>query len=124
MKKVIIQAILLFITTLPVVRAQEVANNGGEERNIPCIEESFDNESSVGALGIGKSTDRRAARIFAMQDAINTMAQRFHINSAAIEPHANQYCMEMTWNDNNECVVYVSIHVSKDVIYKAIKAAQ
>ena len=124
MKKTFILAFLLFATALLQVNAQDVANKENEEINIPCLNESFDDENSAAAWGIGKASNMREARMLATEDAINAMAQRFHINVATIETYANMWCMEMTKNDNNECVVYVSIHVSKDIIYKAIQEIQ
>ena len=124
MKKTLTLAIILFAAALLQVNAQKVANNENEEVNIPCLKESFDDENSVAAWGIGKSMDRREARELATKDAVKVMASRFHISSSAIAPYAEQWCAKMTVNDNNECVAYVSIHVSKDEIYKAIKEAQ
>ena len=125
MKKTLALAFLLMTLGVTNAVAQEApARSEDFEVNIPCLKESFDDENSVSAWGIGKSTDRNEARMLAMQDAINALAQRFHVNRQTIASYARQWCMDITMNNNNECVVYVSIHVSKDAIYKAIKEAQ
>ncbi|MBQ7530089.1 MAG: hypothetical protein IJT12_00070 [Paludibacteraceae bacterium] len=115
---------LVLYASLCTLHAQEAPFNNAEEVPVPCLQESFDTEDAVAAWGVGKSTDRRESAMLAIQDAIAIIAQRFHINSTAIEPYANQWCRTTSINANNECVTYVSIHVPKTIIYNAISVGK
>lgn len=125
MKKTITLAILLLAMGETNAVAQEAPANGEEiQLNIPCLDESYYDENSAATWGVGRSSDMRTARLLATQDAIDAMARRFHINSETIGRFAQQWCMTTNTNANNECVVYVSIHVPKSVLYKSISIGQ
>lgn len=93
-----------------------------EEQTLPpCIQDSYDSEKTVGAWGIGISSDRREASILSIRDAAESLARRFHVDSKEIEKNAQTVCRSMSMNEKNEYVTYISISVSKKELYEIIK---
>ena len=116
---------LLFLFSLlvlfPALSIAQEANTHAQEFSLPCWADSYDTENAVGAWGMGKSENRSLAYSLASNDAIESLARRFHVSSKAIEKDANTLCRQVTRNENGEYVVYVSIKVSKSALLEIIK---
>ena len=106
------------------VNAQEISNEKQEGIDIPCLMESFDKEDLVAAWGFGKSSNNQQAYLLANQDAITSLANRFHLEKNDVERYANMYCRQVARNGSGEYIVYVSITIRKTDLFKLLKNNQ
>lgn len=114
MKRILVFGLLVTLSLF--INAQET-----HEFSCPCLMDSYDTEKSVGAWGVGQASNQREAYSYALQDAIESIARRFHVSSQEIGKVANMWCRQVSRNDNNEYVMYVSIQVNKSSLLEIIK---
>jgi len=124
MKKVLALLILSIWMSLFCVNAQDFSNENQEGIDIPCLMESFDKENSVAAWGFGKSSNNQQAYLLANQDAIRSLANRFHLEKNDVEKYANMYCRQVARNGSGEYIVYVSITIRKTDLFKLLRNNQ
>ena len=121
MKKMYLLLFLMLLTRTHNVYAQEAEIDNTADVSIPCLQAAFDTDDAVVAWGVGQSSDRSEASSLAVQDAIESLARRFHIEVQEVSKYAETKCRYFSRNANDEIVAYTSIGLSKSVLFRLIK---
>lgn len=106
------------------IHAKDTFETAKDGIDIPCLMSAFDNEKEVAAWGVGRSTDNSQAYLSANQDAIASLANRFHLEKTEIGKYASMNCRQITRNKSGEYIIYVSITVRKSDLFELLKNKQ
>ncbi len=124
MKRVLPIISIIMLGMLCNIYAKDTSETTKDGIDIPCIMSAFDNEKEVAAWGVGRSTDNRQAYLAANQDAIASLANRFHLEKTEIGKYASMNCRQITRNKSGEYIIYVSITVRKSDLFELLKNKQ
>ena len=124
MRKLSLLLIFILLGMLCNIHAKDTSETTKDGIDIPCIMSAFDNEKEVAAWGVGRSTDNSQAYLSANQDAITSLANRFHLEKTEIGKYASMNCRQITRNKSGEYIIYVSITVRKSDLFELLKNKQ
>lgn len=124
MKRVLPIISIIMLGMLCNIYAKDTSETTKDGIDIPCLMSAFDNEKEVAAWGVGRSTDNSQAYLSANQDAIASLANRFHLEKTEIGKYASMNCRQITRNKSGEYIIYVSITVRKSDLFELLKNKQ
>lgn len=124
MKRVLPIISIIMLGMLCNIYAKDTSETAKDGIDIPCLMSAFDNEKEVAAWGVGRSTDNSQAYLAANQDAIASLANRFHLEKTEIGKYASMNCRQITRNKSGEYIIYVSVTIRKSDLFELLKNKQ